>query len=646
MSFVLKHARTGRARAGSLVLLISILVGQSVRASSQPEPQDLKRLSLEQLMEIEVTVVTREPAPAGTAAAAISVITRDDIRRSGVTTIPDAIGLADGVHVARFNNGSWAISARGFNGSTPNKLLVMVDGRTEFSPLFNGVFWNIFDYVLEDIERIEVIRGPAGTLWGANAINGVVNIVTRTSHDTRGTLVSVGSGPEDPALVDVRYGRGSDALSYRIYGKFAQRDAQQFSTGGSSEDTRRRGQAGLRIDGSHQSHEWFVKADVFHSRDAFIDRRDGEWTEVAVQGRLNRKLSTDASLQVQSYYRREYRNIERQLTHALNTGDLDLQHAFTIARRNRFIWGAGYRVNADTTYSSPVIRLDPSSRTYPMVNVFAQNEMSVRPNVLSVTAGLKFEHNAFSGGDWQPNVRARWQLPRNQLLWGSIARAVRRPTRFDDDIRITAPSGIVLIEGNGRFESEVMTGWELGYRGRPASRLEFDGTVFVQDYDRLRSQEAPAVGVIPLTIANTLNGRSSGVELGATLLPVTWWRTHVSYTYLATSITRDATSRDVSGGVNERNDPDYLFTVRTGVDLKPNVQADAWLRRVAALPDPPVPAYTELNARVAWLPTPKCELSLSGQDLLHAQHPEFGTPIPQRIEFQRSIRVAVTMRLP
>ncbi len=326
-------------------------------AAAQPAlvTQDFKRMSLEELLNVEVTTVTRQPEPVGTSAAAVSVITRDDIRRSGVTTIADAVALADGMHVARFNNGTWSTTARGFNGSTPNKLLVMVDGRNAFTPFFTGVFWNTLDYVLEDIERIEVIRGPGATLWGANAVNGVINIITRHTRDTRGTYVQAGGGNEDPGLIEVRHGGGSANASYRVYAKAAERAGQKFANGLPSDDPRRRIQAGLRFDAGTGANRWLFKADAFHSRDEFPDRRDGEWTELNVQGRFNRTLTPTAQLQVQSYYRREYRNIERQLTHHLDTGDVDIQYSATLGRRHNLITGGGARVNRDKTYPSATL---------------------------------------------------------------------------------------------------------------------------------------------------------------------------------------------------------------------------------------------------------------------------------------------------
>ena len=597
-------------------------------------------------MQVEVLVAARQPESADSAAAALSVISRDDIRRAGVTTIADALALADGVHVARFNNGTWAITARGFNANTANKLLVMVDGRNEFTPLFAGVFWNTIDYVLDDIERIEVIRGPGATLWGANAVNGVVNIVTRHSRDTKGMLLSVGAGNEDPALVDLRYGGGSETTSYRVYGKFAQRDAQQFSTGGSSGDRRRRGQVGMRLDGTRgTATEWMLKADAFHSRDGFVDRRDGEWTGIAVQGRVTRQLSPTSTLQLQSYYRREYRNIERQLTHHLDTIDVDFQHTWK-PRRNQFIWGAAARSNQDATFASSVIRFEPTNRGYPLLSAFAQNEFALGQDALFVTAGVKVEHNAFSGMDWQPTARVRWPLPRNQTLWGSVARATRRPTRFDDDIALLAPNGAVFVQGSDAFRSEVMTGWEVGYRVRPVAQIFIDVTGFAQGYDFLRSQEAPLVGLIPITVGNTLLGNSRGMEVAVIVQPVNRWRLQFGFTGLDVDVTRASGSRDVSGGVNEANDPSFWWTLRSSIDLAKNLEVDAWLRGVDDLPNPTVPAYAELNARVGWRVGPRLELALVGQDLLRAHHAEFGTSLPRRIEFERSVRVQMTYRIP
>ena len=631
-------------RALSVTIALALL-SATVSANDQPDVQDLKKLSLEELMLIDVTLVTRRPEPAGTAAAAIAVVTGDDIRRSGVTTIADAIALAGGLHVARFNNGTWAISARGFNANTANKLLVMVDGRTVYSPLFTGVFWNTLDYVLEDVERIEVVRGPGATLWGANAVNGVINIVTRHARDTRGTLATVTAGPEDPAIVEARYGAGSDALSWRAYGKFARRGDQRLAAGGAGMDAVNRMQTGFRVDGGAPGGSaWLLRGDVFHSRPSFPDRPDGEFTDINAQGRWSRPLAAGGRLDVQSYYRREYRRVPRQLTHRIDVGDVDAQLT-TRTSRHHLVVGGGYRVNADRTYGSAVLRFEPERRASGVASAFAQDEIAVRRDTLFLTAGVKVEHNTFSGADWQPNLRARWILPRGHLLWGAVSRAVRRPTRFDADLVALAPNGLVLARGSDDFVAEKLTAWEVGFRGRPAAVLSFDATVFLHDFDDLRSQDAPPTGAPPVILGNSLEGRSAGVELTASLQPAGWWRAHASYTFLDTTITRGAGSRDVGGGASEANDPHHLFLLRAALDLPRSVTLDAWLRGAGELPNPRVPGWVELNARAGWRVRPHLELAIVGQDLLHDRHPEFGVASPGRVEFQRSVRAQAIVRL-
>jgi iron complex outermembrane receptor protein len=628
-------------------ILIAVFPGRPTAADSQPRENDLKKLSIEELMNIDVTLAARRPEPVAEAAAAISVITADDVRRAGVTTIADAIALADGVHVARFNNGTWAITARGFNQNTANKLLVMVDGRTVYSPLFSGVFWNTLDYVLEDLDRIEVVRGPGATLWGANAVNGVINIVTRDARQTRGTVLTITSGNEDPAIVEARHGGGSGDLGWRAYGKFARRDDQKLARGASAGDAVNRGRVGFRLDGGAQSGTtWMLKGDLFHSQFGFLDRPNGEFTDASLHASAAHQIGRGSVVSGAAYYRREYRRVPQQLTHHIDVFDVDLQHAWTRHPRHNVVWGAGLRLNSDTTHASAVLRFDPAERTYGLLSAFAQDEVMLVPGRVYATGGLKVERNAFSGADWQPNVRARWMLPRGQVLWGAVARAARRPTRFEDDIVALAPNGIVLARGSDAFVSEKLTAFELGYRTHPVNMVSLDATLFAHRYDNLRSQEAPVGAPLPIVVGNTLEGRSRGLELGMMVQPLAAWRTHVSYTYLDTSVDAEPGSRDVSGGVNEANDPNHLFSLRTSVDLWRNIEVDAVVRHVGALPNPRVPAFTEFNARLGWRATSRVSLALVGQDLAHAHHPEFGPDTPGRLEFERSVRATVTLRLP
>jgi iron complex outermembrane receptor protein len=615
----------------------------AVHARAQSDPQDLKTMSIEQLMAIDVTLATREPESLRRTAAAITVITGDDIRRAGVTTIADALALADGVHVARFNNGSWAVSTRGFNATSANKLLVMIDGRIEYSPLFSGTLWNMLDYALEDIDRIEVIRGPGATLWGANAVNGVVNIVTRHSRDTQGTLLTFGTGNEDPALADFRYGGAAAGATYRVYGKFARRSPQIFNTGESSDDERRRGQAGFRLDRPGGGGEWLLKGDLFESRDDIAGRAPGEFSEMALQGGWARAFTPTSNVQVRSYYRREVRDVPLQLTHAIDSVDVDLQHGFAWRDRHRVIWGTGYRRSSDETTAGN-IGFEPPDRTYAVLSVFAQDEIVIRPERFDLTLGLKMEKNTFSGMEWQPNIRARFDVAPRHMIWGAVSRAVRRPTRLDVDVRALAPTGAVVAVGGGdAYQAESLIAGEFGYRAQLSTIAAIDATLFTHRYDDLRSQELPPTGP-PIVVGNTLNGRTQGIELSASLQPLPLWRLRASYTYVDVSITKDLDSRDIGGGATEANDPSHMFGLRTDVDLPGRVELNLFLRGIGELPNPPVPAYAELNGRIGWRPTEHVEVSLAGQDLLHDHHPEFGGLSPQRTEFERSVRVLATFR--
>jgi iron complex outermembrane recepter protein len=639
------------AVAPIIVLLPCFVLAQTATPSTVTALQNLKALSIEELMTIDITTASRRETPVDRIAAAVSVITRDDIRRSGATTIADALLLADGVNVSRATNGTWAISPRGFNQTTANKLLVMVDGLTQYSPLYAGVFWNTLDYVLEDIERIEVIRGPGGVLWGANAVNGVVNIITRSARDTAGGFASLAAGTGANGITEFRYGGApSGGSAWRAYGKFANRGAQQFASGNSSGDAIRRGQTGFRMDGgSPTATNWLIKGDLFHSADDFPTSDSGAFTTGGLQARWSRPLTATSRFTLQSYYRHEYRRVPLQLTHAINTVDVDALHLWELPR-HEFVSGAGFRVNADTTEGG-TLRFDPVDRTYRVGSVFAQDEFMVVPDRVFLTLGAKWEHNAFSGGEFQPNIRGRVRLPRNQMAWAAVSRAVRRPTRFEDDLIIPVPAGsnlpfpagATVFQGSDDFESESLIAIEGGYRAQTFSFLSLDLAVFRHRVDELRSQEGPVSGVIPITFGNSLIGHVHGIEAAANVQPFGVWRTHLSYTLLDSSTERTPGSRD-RGGASEANDPRHQFSLRSSVDLPAKVQLDAMLRSLSALPNPIVPAFTELSLRVGWLPTSRVEVWVVGQDLLHDHHPEFGSPLPTRVEFERSLRAGLALR--
>ena len=332
-----------------------------------------------------------------------------------------------------------------------------------------------------------------------------------------------------------------------------------------------------------------------------------------------------------------------QLTHHIDIVDVDAQHTTTLGARHHVVWGAGVRVNRDGTEGSATLAFDPVNRVYPVSNIFAQDDIAIVPARFFVTVGAKYEHNAFSGGELQPNIRARYLMPRNQILWGAVSRAVRRPTRFDDDIRVSGPGGILLAVGSDDFRPESLVAGEIGYRVQPWPAVSLDASVFTHHISDLRSQELPPAG-LPVVVGNTLDGDVRGVEIGVNLQPSTWWRTHVGYTWLNTDVRRAPGSRDVGGGTTEANDPDHFVGLRSSFDLPHRIELDVMLRAVAALPNPVVPSYAELNLRAGWWATPRAEFWVAGQDLLHDHHPEFGPNLPTRVEFERAVRVGITLR--
>jgi iron complex outermembrane receptor protein len=632
-----------RASLGHLFLLSALAVPSPLDAQ---ESQDLKRLSIEELMRIDVTTAGRRAEPVGSTAGAVTVVTSDDIRRAGVTTIADALRLVTGVHVAQTSGAVWNITARGFNQGTANKLLVMIDGRTVYSPLFTGVFWNVIDYVLEDIERIEVIRGPGATLWGANAVNGIVNIITSHTRDTRGAYLQASGGSEHRADLSVRYGGGSgmDGLSWRVYGKVADDDAQTFASGLPSRDDRTRGQVGFRIDaGNRERTSWMFKGDAFHSADGFTNGRRGSFTEVDLQGQVTRAFGEGSQVSLQSYYRREARTQEGQLEHHIDTVDVDAQHAARLGGTHSLVWGGGFRVNRDDSVGTPALSLSPPSRTHGLASLFVQDEIAIVPERWYITPGTKWEYNSFSGGSFQPSVRTRVPLPRGQI-WAAASRADRRPSRLEDDLIALGPDGAPALVGSDRFLPERLLALEAGYRVQPRAELSIDAAVFRHRFEDLRSVDLPETFPGPLVLGNSLEGRSHGIELTANLQPVRWWRTTVGYTWLDTRVTATPGSRVFGPGSSEANDPHHLFNLRTSVDLPRDVELDASVSSVGALATPVVPGYTSLALRIGWQTTNNVELFLSGHDLLDARHAEFGAPGPSRVEIQRAFRIGITVR--
>lgn len=627
-------------------LTVVVLTGATVRAQD-PDPtfaQNLKRLSIEELTQLDITTASRRLEPLAQVAAAVSVIRGEDIRRAGIANLAEALRLADGIEVARADNGTWAISSRGFNISTANKLLVLIDGRTVYSPLFAGTFWSVQDVPLLNIDRIEVIRGPGGAVWGANAVNGVVNIITKSAADTKGFQAVVGIGSEERAITTAQYGGGGERFDYRVYGKYRARDAQELSTGVSADDPVKYGQAGFRVESRGASRDsWLLQGDAYAGREGLFDRPDTHVSGSNLMGRWGRRFSGESQFRAQAYFDRVYRRVVNQFREVRNTVDVDLQHQLT-AGRHHFVVGGGWRGSNGDDRGNAAFRFDPAEQFMTVAGVFAQDEIAL-PKRFALIVGSKFERNTFTGIETQPNIRLRWTPNNRRTIWGAVSRAVRLPTRFDTDLRLTnALTGALTLTGRTDFDAEQVTAYEAGYRAEVSPRASIDVASFFNVYDKLRSQEFPTAAGQPVVLSNLMNGRAHGADVSTTVLVAPQWRVHASYSYLRVTTSFDPGSRDPTRGFSEFNDPSHMFRLRSSVDLSRGIELDAVLRAVGRLPHPVVAAYAELDARVGWRVSPAFEISLIGQNLLHPRHAEFRLASPTREEFQRGAYVRFLWR--
>ena len=614
----------------------------------QVEPAELTQLSIEELMQIDVTSVSRRSERVIGAAAAVAVITGEEIRRLGATNLPDALRLTASLQVAQLNGYTWAVSSRGFNLNSANKLLVLIDGRSIYTPLFSGVFWESQDVFLEDIDRIEVIRGPGATLWGANAVNGVINILTKSAKATQGGLASVGAGNETRALGSFRHGGTiGEGTYYRAYGKYTYQDALGLPGGGSGSgrDPFRRGQAGFRVDHEDQGAGAFtVQGDLYRGLAGQLTREDTELEGGNLLGRWSRSLSEASNLELQVYYDVTDRLTPNFFGERRDTFDIDFQHRYSFNNRHDLIWGGGYRVSHDDVMNSREVGFFPAKDTQELFSAFVQDEIVFNPR-LRVTLGSKFEHQETTGFEVQPSARFAWTPTERRTLWGAVSRAVRTPTRLDQDVRFFTASGATQVRGDEDFQSEDLIAYELGYRIQPRPEMFLDAAVFYHDYDQLRSQErSPTPSGLPIVLANELNAETWGLELRAQYEPIPNWRLHAGYAFLEKDFSLDPGSTDPTGGFGEGNDPRHRFTLRSYLDLPGRFELDSMVRYVSRLPRPVVPSYTALDLRLGWRASNGLELSLVGQNLLDASHPEFGAPTPRREEIERGFYGRATWR--
>ncbi|HEY3221671.1 MAG TPA: TonB-dependent receptor [Gemmatimonadales bacterium] len=601
------------------------------RAQQRDSLEALKRLTLDELMNVEVMSVSRRPERLSEAPSAIQVITQDDIRQSGATSLPEALRLASNLQVAQVDARQWAISARGFNSTTANKLLVLIDGRTVYTPLFSGVFWDVQDVLLSDVERIEVISGPGATLWGANAVNGVINVITKDAKDTRGLLVSGGGGTELRGLGSGRYGGGLGARgSYRIYGKAFSRDPTLLPNGLDNTDDWRMGQGGFRLDyDASTSHHLTLQGDWYNGR---IDQQTA--ADIAVSGanvvaKWAHPLSAKSDIAAQAYYDRTHRDIPGTFGEDLDVYDIDLQHYALVATRHNVVWGVGYRLINDNVANTAALAFLPAHVARQWLTAFAQDEIALAPERLHVTIGTKIEHNDYTGFEIQPSGRLSWTIDSASTLWTAISRAVRTPSRIDREFFAPGQPPYFLA-GGPNFESEEELAYEAGYRHHRGALL-FSLATFYSRYHGLRSlEQVNPPAATPIVIANGQDGESYGAELTAQYRVSDRWRLRGGYTELRVHIWPNPGSTDTSRGATESQAPDRQFFLQSSLNLPAHLELDAGFRYVGAIAKQQVPAYAELNARLTWRPIAALDLSIVGQNLLHEQHVEFGTTTARR----------------
>jgi iron complex outermembrane recepter protein len=596
---------------------------------------DVYELSIEELMNSEVTSVSLRPEPLSRAPAAIDVITSEDIQRSGAQSLPELLRLARNLEVAQIDAQRYAISARGFNSyEASNKLLVLIDGRSVYTPLYAGVFWDQQHVPLDDIDRIEVVSGPGGTLWGANAVNGVINIITKDAGETQGLFAEAFAGTSDQRL-DARYGGAfGNTGRFRVFGSAYALGPTLTLSGDDANDDWSGGHGGFRADWGGAENIFMVQAALYADDLDAGGRREGGH----LQGRWRRALDDGSSFEVQTYYSSEQRDAALRATpgtfDSLATWDISVQHNTRFGEAHQIVWGAGYR-NVDSEFINTLnaAGFDQPRRTLETTHVFVQDEIALREDV-ALTLGLKLEDHTFTGLEYTPNLRLAWRPSDELMVWAAVSRAVRTPSRIDEELTFIGFPGFIEPF---TFKSEELLAYELGLRIQPSTNSTLSATLYRHEYDGLRSSSLtpPPPGGFPVFVGNGLEGEVYGLELWADVALSEDWRLSAGLTLPEQEFRADPLSSDVNGS---GDDPEYQLFLRSRSNLSQNLTLDLHLRAIAE-PAPPVPAYVELDARLGWRLNDRVEIALSGRNLLDEAHAE-SFDIAPLLQARRSIQVS------
>lgn len=625
----MRTANSCRTRLWPWVGSMMALALAAAPAFADAPIESLDELSLEELSELQVTSVSKSPELLQRAPAAIFVVTRDDIVRNGFTTIAEALRLAPNLQITQFSSSRYDAGARGFAGAEEaqnfsNKLLILIDGRSVYSPLFSGVYLDVQDVLMDDIDRIEVISGPGATLWGANAMNGVINIITRPAYVTDSSFISAGGGTDEQILRG-RYGhRVSEALSYRVYAKALRRDALEQASGADAGDDWNKVQGGFRADWTGEDDAAAtLQGDFYHGSEG---RLGGSDTEIEGGNLLGRRQwrGERSEWQFQGYYDYTLRGQPNDgLAMTLHTIDAELQERLSHGL-HRIVWGVGLRTHHYEIQNDPsgFLGFEPANNNLLLANLFAQDTIVLARN-LDLTLGLKIERATYAGWSPLPDLRLAWRAADDALVWASASRAIRTPTPFDHDVFEVVP-GAIMLTGNPDFRSEKVNAFEIGYRAQPSDELSYSASVFYNLYDDLRTVELRPgpPGVLVLQWDNQMRGAAWGFEAWAKWQATSWWRLSPGLRLLRKSLEYKPGASAIVGTQEAGNDPSHQWLLNSSMDLNENLSFDTILRHVGALPNPGLEGYEELSASVNQRIGEHLDVSLSGFNLLHDGHRE------------------------
>ncbi|MBV8939642.1 MAG: TonB-dependent receptor [Alphaproteobacteria bacterium] len=649
----------------SSVFPMIFLAAAAQAQQTAPVDSEMEEILSLDIADLTVTSASKREQKLSDVPAAIYVISHEDLHRAGITSIPEALRMVPGMEVAQTASNAWAVSARGFNSAFANKLLVLIDGRTIYTPIFSGTYWDDQSVPIEDIDRIEVIRGPGASLYGANAVDGIINIITKSAADTQGNMVSAGGGTRE-GFIEGRHGGQSGDAFYRAYGQFSDYGQMRRPGGDSDHDRWDRARSGFRVDGKGaEKDSYTLEGDAYDGRQSAQQTfatatppfsattiRDNSSYGGDILGRWNHEISKDSVISLQAYVD-HYSRLEAIDGQHVTTGDIEFQHNLRLDERNNFIWGAGARVHTDDLTGSFAANFNTSQQTHETFNAFAQDEYALIPSTLYATLGSKFEYNDFTGFEVEPSARLTWHPVSNQTVWAAVSRAVRTPSDVDEDVNLVAavlpgaPPTVLRVVGNPNQKSEDLIAYELGHRIQPTRSLSFDTSVFYNRFTNLETIGQPGAPVLSngmLVVSymfdNLGSGDVYGLEESANWNISHRWRLTGGYSYLRMNLdVAPAAAADLRS--TERLAPRHQFSIRSYWNVTDSVQWDNMLYYVSAI-SAPADAYFRYDTRLGWQITPGIEASLIGRNLLQHSHPEF--PVIPQTEVPRSALAEITWK--